>query len=140
MSAELALGRLALQAVGQGENHFRRVLEALPAAVYTTDADGRITFYNEAAAELWGVRPKLLESEFCGSWKLFWPDGTPLPHDECPMAVALRERRPVRGVEAIAERPDGSRVPFIPYPTPAVRCRRSADRRLEHAGRHKRAP
>lgn len=34
------------------------------------------------------------------------------------MAVALKEGRPVRGVEAIAERPDGTRVPFIPFPTP----------------------
>ena len=34
------------------------------------------------------------------------------------MAVALRENRPVRGAEAVAERPDGTRVPFIPYPTP----------------------
>jgi PAS domain S-box-containing protein len=94
------------------------LLQALPAAVYTTDAAGRITFYNEAAAELWGCRPELGKSEFCGSWKLYWPDGTPLPHDECPMALALREKRPVRGMEAIAERPDGTRVPFIPYPTP----------------------
>jgi PAS domain S-box-containing protein len=94
------------------------LLQALPAAVYTTDAAGRITFFNEAAAELWGCRPELGKSEFCGSWKLYWPDGTPLPHDECPMALALRERRPVRGMEAIAERPDGTRVPFIPYPTP----------------------
>ena len=94
------------------------LLQALPAAVYTTDAAGLITFYNEAAAELWGCRPELGKSEFCGSWKLYWPDGTPLPHDECPMAVALREKRPVRGMEAIAERPDGTRVPFIPYPTP----------------------
>ena len=90
----------------------------MPAAVYTTDAAGRITFYNEAAAELWGVRPELGTSEFCGSWKLYWPDGTPLPHDECPMALTLKERRPIRGMEAIAERPDGTRVPFIPYPTP----------------------
>ena len=94
------------------------LLQALPAAVYTTDAAGHITFYNEAAAELWGCRPELGKSEFCGSWKLYWPDGTPLPHDECPMALALREKRPVRGMEAIAERPDGTRVPFIPYPTP----------------------
>jgi PAS domain S-box-containing protein len=94
------------------------LLQALPAAVYTTDAAGRITFYNEAAAELWGQHPELGKSEFCGSWKLYWPDGTPLPHDECPMALALREKRPVRGMEAIAERPDGTRVPFIPYPTP----------------------
>ena len=34
------------------------------------------------------------------------------------MAMALKEKRPIRGMEAIAERPDGTRVPFIPYPTP----------------------
>ena len=67
---------------------------------------------------LWGHRPPLGTSEWCGSWKLFWPDGTPLPHDQCPMAVALKEDRAVRGTEAAAERPDGTRVPFIPYPTP----------------------
>ena len=55
------------------------LLQALPAAVYTTDAAGRITFFNEAAAELWGCRSELGKSEFCGSWKLYWPDGTPLP-------------------------------------------------------------
>src|SRR5476649_722586 len=100
------------------ERRFRELLDALPAAVYTTDAEGRITYYNESAAELWGHRPTLGSSEWCGSWKLFWPDGTPLPHDECPMAIALKEDRPVRGLEASAERPDGTRVPFIPYPTP----------------------
>lgn len=97
---------------------FEDVLRALPEAVYTTDAAGHITFYNEAAVELWGVRPTLGRSEFCGSWKLYWPDGTPLPHSQCPMAIALRERRPNRGYEAIAERPDGSRVRFLAAPTP----------------------
>jgi PAS domain S-box-containing protein len=100
------------------DRRFRQLLDALPAAVYTTDAAGRITFYNEAAAALWGCRPELGKSEWCGSWRLFWPDGTPLPHDECPMAVALKENRAVRDAEAIAERPDGTRVPFIPFPTP----------------------
>jgi PAS domain S-box-containing protein len=95
-----------------------RALEALPAAVYATDAAGRIIFYNEAASRLWGCRPELGKSEFCGSWKLYWPDGTPLPHAECPMALALRQRQPVRGLEAVAERPDGTRVPFLPYPSP----------------------
>src|SRR6185295_5711668 len=65
-----------------------------------------------------GHRPELGKSEWCGSWKLFWPDGTPLPHDECPMAKTIREKRAVRGEEAVAERPDGTRVPFMPYPTP----------------------
>jgi PAS domain S-box-containing protein len=94
------------------------ILEALPVATYTTDAEGRITYYNKVATELWGVIPEIGKSEFCGSWKLFWPDGTALPHDQCPMAIALRERRPVRGVAAVAERPDGTRVPFLAVPTP----------------------
>lgn len=94
------------------------ILEALPEAVYTTDARGLITFFNTAAISLWGVTPKLGESEFCGSWKLYWPDGTPLPHAECPMAIALKERRPVRGLEAIAERPDGTRIRFRAFPSP----------------------
>ena len=100
------------------DRRFNSLLDGLPAAVYTTDAAGRITYYNDAAADLWGHRPPLGSSEWCGSWKLYWPDGTPLRHDECPMALALKEQRAVRGMEAQAERPDGTRVPFIPYPTP----------------------
>jgi two-component sensor histidine kinase len=34
------------------------------------------------------------------------------------MALALKQDRPIRDMEAVAERPDGTRVPFIPYPTP----------------------
>jgi PAS domain S-box-containing protein len=97
---------------------YPEILEALPVAVYTTDAEGRITFFNEAAAALWGRRPVLGQDRWCGSWRIYMPDGTPLPHDCCPMAVALRENRPVRNVDAIAERPDGTRVRFMPYPTP----------------------
>jgi PAS domain S-box-containing protein len=94
------------------------LLEALPVAVYMTDSEGRITFYNSAAAELWGRRPELGSAQWCGSWKLYWPDGLLLPYDQCPMAVALKTGEPVREVEAVAERPDGTRVPFMAYPTP----------------------
>ncbi len=98
--------------------HLAQVLNALPAAVYTTDTDGRITYFNEAAVALWGCRPKLNSDRWCGSWRLYHPDGTPMPHHTCPMAIALRERRPNRGHQAIAERPDGTRVPFMAFPTP----------------------
>jgi len=96
---------------------YRDLLNALPAAIYTTDAEGRINFYNEAAVEFAGRRPALGEL-WCVTWRLYDIHGDPLPHDQCPMAVALKERRPIRGVEAIAERPDGSRVTLVPYPTP----------------------
>jgi PAS domain S-box-containing protein len=98
-------------------NRYQVFLEALGVATYTTDAAGRITFFNDAAAELWGRRPDMGE-EWCGSLRLLRTDGSPMAHDECPMAVALREQRPVRGGQAIAVRPDGTRVQFEAYPTP----------------------
>ncbi len=115
---DITARRQAEARLQERERHFAELLAALPAAVYTTDAAGRITFYNQAAVELWGRQPEPGDEHWCGSWRLYWPDGTPMPHDQCPMAVALRENRPIRGAEAIAERPDGTRVPFIPYPTP----------------------
>lgn len=100
------------------ERRFRELIQALPAAIYTTDADGRITFYNEAAVEFAGQRPELGRDQWHIIWRIFSPDGTPLPRNKSPMAIALKEDRPVRGLEAIVERPDGTRLAFIPYPTP----------------------
>jgi PAS domain S-box-containing protein len=100
------------------EDWYRKLLEALPVAVYATDAAGRITFCNEAACELAGRRPELGSDQWCVSWALYSPDGTPMLHGECPMAVALKEDRPVRGQEILAGCPDGTRVPIMPYPTP----------------------
>ena len=106
------------RAIRQGAQDLKDLIEALPGAVYTTDAKGLITSYNPAAAELWGRDPELGSDEWCGSWKMYKPDGTPLPHDECPMAIALKENRQIRGAESIAERSDGVRIPFLAYPTP----------------------
>ncbi|MEZ5889523.1 MAG: PAS domain S-box protein [Xanthobacteraceae bacterium] len=100
------------------ERQSHELLQALPAAIYVTDAAGRITFYNEAAAELWGCRPELGKSEFSDFWKLLSPDGTPLPRDQSSLAVALRDQQPTGSIEAIAERRDGSRILFLAYPTP----------------------
>ena len=92
------------------------LLQALPVAIYTTDPAGRITFFNDAAAAFWGQRPEP-GTRWCGSWRLYHSDGRAMPHDECPMALTLREGRPVHGVEAIAERPDGQRVRFQAWPS-----------------------
>jgi PAS domain S-box-containing protein len=105
-------------ALRDSERRLQDLLAAIPAAIYTTDATGKITYYNEAAVEFAGRRPTIGSDEWCVTWKLYWPDGTPLAHDQCPMAIALKEGRPIRGKEAVAERPDGTRVPFIPFPTP----------------------
>jgi len=117
-AAQIGLLQRAAEARSLGDDFYRGVLEMLAAATYITDSNGHTTFFNEAAAALWGCRPKLGKSEWCGSWKLFWPDGRRLLHGECPMALALMGDRAVRGMEVVAERPDSGRMPFLPLPTP----------------------
>lgn len=100
----------------ESEQRYRQLVHALPAAVYACDADGRITLYNQAAADLWGRAPEVGAESWCGSWRMYRFDGAPLPLEECPVAVALKTGRTVRGMEVILERPDGTRRTVVPHP------------------------
>ena len=82
----------------------RLIVQNLPAAIYTCDLQGRITYFNEAAVELWGRRPVLGQDLWCGSWKIYDTNGIPMSLDQCPMAVTLREGHAVKGSEIIVER------------------------------------
>lgn len=94
-------------------------LEAIPAAAYTCDADGLITDFNRRAAEAWGREPALNDpiERFCGSFKLFAADGSPVSHDRCWMARTLQEKQGFNGEEVI-ERPDGSRTTVLAHANP----------------------
>jgi PAS domain S-box-containing protein len=93
-------------------------LDRLVAPAYVTDAEGKVTYWNRACVQFAGREPELGRDRWCVTWKLYTTGGDPLPHHACPMAVALKEQRAVRDTVAIAERPDGSRRAFKPYPTP----------------------
>jgi PAS domain S-box-containing protein len=100
------------------EARFRDMIDALPAAIYSTDAEGVVTHFNPAAVEFSGRVPKIGVDRWCVSSRLYRPDGSHLPLSECPMAILLKEGRTVRGVEVILERPDGRRMWVMPHPTP----------------------
>jgi PAS domain S-box-containing protein len=106
----------------KSEQLFRELLEALPAAVYVTDAEGRITYCNEAAVNLWGARPRLGEDRWCDLARFYYLDGRRMELRDCPTEIALKQGRCVRGCEATLERADGTRIPIIPYPTPIRRA------------------
>lgn len=107
----------ALDALAAGPD-WRSVLDELPAPIYVTDTDGAVTYWNQACVELAGRQPQLGQDRWCVTWKLYTTTGEALPHDECPMAVAIKQQQIVRDAIAIAARPDGSRIAFKPYPTP----------------------
>src|SRR5688572_29013503 len=100
----------------QSEERYRALFELSPVAVYSIDAAGVIREFNRGAAELWGREPVLGETDerFCGAFKLLRPDGSHMPHDECPMAHVVNGAiAEVRDSEVIIERPDGSRVTVL---------------------------
>lgn len=104
------------EALRASEQRHRQLMSLLPVAVYTcASPSGEITFFNERAAELWGREPKLGDRDevFCGSFRLWRPDGSPLPYDETPMAIAVRDGIPCRNQAVTIERPDGTRINVI---------------------------
>jgi PAS domain S-box-containing protein len=104
----------------ESENLFRSTLDALPAAAYTCDPGGRITYFNRQSEIIWGRAPRLADAaeRFCGSYRLFRVDGSPVPHEQCWMAVALSTQRFVAAAEIIIERPDGTRRTVLANASP----------------------
>lgn len=104
------------EALRESEERFRAMFELGPVAVYFCDASGVIQNFNPRAVELWGREPASGDTDerFCGSFKLFRPDGSFMPHEQCPMAEVVSGKIPAaRDAEVLIERSDGSRVTVV---------------------------
>lgn len=117
-SAPEALIAQVAAARAQGEEVLRETLQSMPVAIYLTDREGWLTHHTAACTAFFGRIPQPGEDRWSPAWRLYREDGTYLPPEECALAEALRQNAPVRGVVTIAEHEDGSRVMFLPYPTP----------------------
>ncbi|MDA1014079.1 MAG: ATP-binding protein [Planctomycetota bacterium] len=104
----------------KSEERLRHLLLKLPAAAYTCDTEGLITLFNERAVELWGRGPALNDpvDRYCGAFKLFSPDGTPIEHRNCWTARALQDDAEFNGQSIIVERPDGTRRVALAHASP----------------------
>jgi PAS domain-containing protein len=112
--------RTVVHVVRQGDRAQLLALDIFSAALYATDACGVVTYFNPACVGFAGRQPTVGQDRWCVTWKLYTDEGDFLPHDQCPMAVAIRTSAAVRGTAAIAERPNGTRVNFMPFPTPVL--------------------
>src|SRR5258706_8607649 len=101
----------------QSDIHFRRLLQGLPAAAYTCDREGLLTYYNPRAEQLWGYAPPLNDPSvrYGGAKKIFAKDGGELSHENSWMARAIREQREFGGQEIVIGRPDGTRVTVLAH-------------------------
>jgi PAS domain S-box-containing protein len=120
IEAQAGLGDWTKPVLHHSELHFQRLLEHFPAGAYTCDREGLITYCNHQAVQLWGRAPRLHDptDRFCGSFKLFSPEGSPIAHDQCWMALALRMNKAFSGHEIVIERPDGQRITVLAHANP----------------------
>ena len=110
--------RQAVSILHAGDRSLLSLLDEIPTPLYVTDSAGYVTHFNSFCIGFSGRTPATGKDRWCVTWKLYTDDGEPLPHDQCPMADAVRGRKELRGLTAVAERPGGSRVRFMPFPTP----------------------
>lgn len=109
------LEKKAAEAEQAERERYRQLVQAMGMAVFTTDATGRIELYNAAAVQLWGRTPEAGE-RWSGALRLYHPDGTPMPHDQCPTALALRHGSTEQGQEVLLEQPDGTQLFVLAHP------------------------
>jgi PAS domain S-box-containing protein len=109
----------------ESEQRYRELIHGLPVAVYTCDAKGRILLYNAAAVALWGREPERGLDRWSAVHRAYTPDGRRLQKSRVAMALAIRTGEPIRGMEQINERPDGSRAHVLAFANPI--CDASGD-------------
>ena len=99
----------------QSEERFRELVELMPVAVYVCDTSGRLQSYNKRAVELWGRKPASgsTAQHYCGSLRLYSPDGRRVLHQDSKMAEVLQTGIGARDLEVVIERSDGSRITVL---------------------------
>lgn len=121
VTADLFIGSLVEQAKA-GLDALSPTIERVATPIYVTDAEGTLTHFNAACQAFAGRAPEVGKDRWCVTWKLFAIDGSFMPHEQCPMAKAIKHKIRLRGAYADAERPDGTRIRFTPFPTPLFDC------------------
>ena len=104
------------RALRQSAARFRTMFDHGPIAMYSVDALGIIQEFNRHAVVLWGREPIRgdLSERFCGSFKIYRPNGSFLPHAQLPVVAVLKGQiTEAHDVEVVIERPDASKITVI---------------------------
>ncbi|MCK2243499.1 MULTISPECIES: PAS domain-containing protein [unclassified Crossiella] len=89
----------------------QKAIDDIPVGIYVLETDGTLITCNQAAIAAWGRTPELGTSEkYCGAFRLRYPSGEVMPHNQAPPAVVTNNGGTVRDADVICEQPDGTRL------------------------------
>lgn len=96
-----------------------QIFDGSPVPFYTCDIEGWITYFNEAATLLWGRTPLQGKDRWCGSYRIYYPDGSPMAFEDAPVAKVLKGEEELQEKFRLRiERPDASFRTVVAYPRP----------------------
>ena len=79
----------------------RNLLSSISTPAFLVGEAGTLEFFNEAAAAMLGKRFEETGKMSAGEWTTafgpFGPDEEPIPYDEIPVTLAVRDERPFHG-------------------------------------------
>jgi PAS domain S-box-containing protein len=104
--------------IDKKNKQYQSLIEDSPLAIYTSDQDGRLTYFNPAAVQLWGRVPVMGEDFWSGPWRIHFPDGRPMNLSDSPMAKALHQIARFENQEIVIERPDQTFKRLLVYAIP----------------------
>ena len=116
-STEQVLSRHKIE---ESQKRYKELIENMPVATYSCDAEGHILIYNKAATALWGREPEIGKDLWCGAIKTYDLNNNLIGFDSSPMITALKEGKEIVREEIIIERPNGERRNVMPYPVAFV--------------------
>ncbi|MFO7719965.1 MAG: PAS domain S-box protein [Gillisia sp.] len=102
--------------LGCHTDDLEHLLDNAPIAFYICNGQGAITYFNLAAAKLWGRKPIPGKDYWCGSWKMYYPDGSLMELENSPAVKAIKTGNPPQDTEARICRPDGTYKNILIYP------------------------
>ncbi|MBX6311618.1 MAG: PAS domain S-box protein [Isosphaeraceae bacterium] len=113
----------AEEALRQGEERIRMLLDSSSEGIYGIDTHGRCTFANPACARLLGFEDPaaLIGRNLHELAHHTRPDGTPLPAEDCRIYRASRVGKPAQADDEVFWRADGTSFPVEYRSAPIIR-------------------
>lgn len=111
---------LSRHKIEESQKRYKELIQNLPVATYSFDAEGHILIYNKAAVALWGRAPEINKDLWCGALNTYDINNNRIVFDSYRMITTIKEGKNMIPEEIIIERPNGERRNVMPHIVPFV--------------------